>query len=98
MATKLFVGLGTVHRTHDDAVAGRNPLTQDEVDAITAADLAERDRIQAARLPLACPACGRMGERKLPTRGPRGEADVLICATLACYHQWNQKRTYLNSR
>jgi hypothetical protein len=98
MTTRLYVGLGSMHRTYEDARTGRNPLTQSEVDEILAANNAETDRIQEARASLACPACGRIGERKLPARGPQGEADVLICATISCYRQWKAKKLYLDNR
>jgi hypothetical protein len=98
MAAPLYWGLGSMHRTHEDARTAKNPLTEIEVGEIIAAFEAEQDRIQEARMSLACPACGRTGERKLPTRGANGQPDVLLCATVACYRQWQQKRTYLNSR
>jgi hypothetical protein len=33
MALTLYGGLGTVHRTAEDARTGRNPMTQAEIDA-----------------------------------------------------------------
>lgn len=94
----LYFGLGTIHRTEEDARTGKNPLTDAEAQEIAAANDAEQQKAFEERKALACSACGKTGTNKRSVRGANGQPDVVICITLACYSQWNQKKVYLNNR